>query len=166
MIEFTDLEEVLLVTPPVVFEDFRGTNVEIFNKALYGNGVLDKVKWKIDSVSTSRQNVLRGVHGDEKTYKLISCLYGTIYLLVVDNRPWSPQYKEWTSFTLSDKNHKQVLVPPGFGNGHLVMSETAVFHYKWSEYYDQEAQFTIKWNDPEYEFWWPVRHPILSARDA
>jgi dTDP-4-dehydrorhamnose 3,5-epimerase len=166
MIEFTDLEEVLLVTPPVVFEDFRGTNVEIFNKALYGNGVLDKVKWKIDSVSTSRQHVLRGVHGDEKTYKLISCLYGTIYLLVVDNRPWSPQYKEWTSFTLSDKNHKQVLVPPGFGNGHLVMSETAVFHYKWSEYYDQEAQFTIKWNDPEYEFWWPVRHPILSARDA
>lgn len=166
MIEFTELEEVLLVTPPVVFEDFRGTNVEIFNKALYENGVLDKVKWKIDSVSTSRQHVLRGIHGDEKTYKLISCLYGSIYLLVVDNRPWSPQYKQWTSFTLSDKNHKQVLVPPGFGNGHLVMSETAVFHYKWSEYYDREAQFTIKWNDPEYEFWWPVRHPIVSERDA
>ena len=165
MIEFTELEEVLLVTPPVVFEDFRGTNVEIFNKALYENGVLDKVKWKIDSVSTSRQHVLRGIHGDEKTYKLISCLYGTIYLLVVDNRPWSPQYKQWISFTLSDKNHKQVLVPPGFGNGHLVMSETAVFHYKWSEYYDREAQFTIKWNDPEYEFWWPVKHPILSLRD-
>jgi dTDP-4-dehydrorhamnose 3,5-epimerase len=106
------------------------------------------------------------VHGDENTYKLISCLYGTIYLLVVDNRPWSPQFKEWTSFTLSDKNRKQVLVPPGFGNGHLVMSKTAVFHYKWSEYYNREAQFTIKWNDPEYEFWWPVRHPILSARDA
>lgn len=166
MIEFTELEEVLLVTPPVVFEDFRGTNVEIFNKALYENGVLDKVKWKIDSVSTSRQHVLRGIHGDEKTYKLISCLYGSIYLLVVDNRPWSPQYKQWTSFTLSDKNHKQVLVPPGFGNGHLVMSETAVFHYKWSEYYNREAQFTIKWNDPEYEFWWPVRHPIVSERDA
>lgn len=165
MIEFTDLEEVLLVTPPVVFEDFRGTNVEIFNKALYENGVLDNVTWKIDSVSTSRQHVLRGVHGDENTYKLISCLYGSIYLLVVDNRPWSSQYKQWTSFTLSDKNHKQVLVPPGFGNGHLVMSETAVFHYKWSEYYDREAQFTIKWNDPEYEFWWPVKNPILSLRD-
>jgi dTDP-4-dehydrorhamnose 3,5-epimerase len=166
MIEYTDLEEVLLVTPPMIHEDFRGTNVEIFNKALYENGVLDKVEWKIDSVSTSRHHVLRGVHGDENTYKLISCLYGTIYLLVVDNRPWSPQYKEWTSFTLSDKNRKQVLVPPGFGNGHLVMSKTAVFHYKWSKYYNREAQFTIKWNDPEYEFWWPVRHPILSARDA
>ena len=166
MIEYTDLEEVLLVTPPVIHEDFRGTNVEIFNKALYANGVVDKIGWKIDSVSTSRQHVLRGVHGDENTYKLISCLYGTIYLLVVDNRPWSPQYKEWISFTLSDKNRKQVLVPPGYGNGHLVMSKTAVFHYKWSEYYNREAQFTIKWNDPEYEFWWPVRHPILSERDA
>ena len=108
---------------------------------------------------------MRGVHGDANTYKLISCLYGTIYLLVVDNRPWSPQYKEWISFTLSDKNRKQVLVPPGYGNGHLVMSKTAVFHYKWSEYYNREAQFTIKWNDPEYEFWWPVKHPILSQRD-
>ena len=166
MIEFTDLEEVLLVTPPVMYEDFRGTNTEIFNKGLYENGVLDDVEWKIDRVSTSRHHVLRGVHGDEKTYKLISCLYGTIYLLVVDNRPWSPQYKEWISFTLSDKNRKQVLVPPGFGNGHLVMSKTAVFHYKWSEYYNRDAQFTIKWNDPEYEFWWPVRHPILSERDA
>ncbi len=166
MIEYTDLEEVLLVTPPVMHEDFRGTNTEIFNKGLYENGVLDKVEWKIDSVSTSRHHVLRGVHGDANTYKLISCLYGTIYLLVVDNRPWSPQYKQWTSFTLSDKNHKQVLVPPGFGNGHLVMSKTAVFQYKLSEYYNREAQFTIKWNDPEYEFWWPVRHPILSARDA
>ena len=166
MIEYTDLEEVLLVTPPVMYEDFRGTNTEIFNKGLYENGVLDDVEWKIDSVSTSRHHVLRGVHGDENTYKLISCLYGTIYLLVVDNRPWSPQYKEWTSFTLSDKNRKQVLVPPGFGNGHLVMSKTAVFHYKWSEYYHRDAQFTIKWNDPEYEFWWPVRHPILSERDA
>ena len=117
MIEYTDLEEVLLVTPPVMYEDFRGTNTEIFNKGLYENGVLDDVEWKIDSVSTSRHHVLRGVHGDENTYKLISCLYGTIYLLVVDNRPWSPQYKQWTSFTLSDKNHKQVLVPPGFGNG-------------------------------------------------
>ena len=83
MIEYTDLEEVLLVTPQMIHEDFRGTNVEIFNKALYENGVLDNVEWKIDSVSTSRHHVLRGVHGDEQTYKLISCLYGTIYLLVV-----------------------------------------------------------------------------------
>ena len=93
MIEHTDLEEVLLVTPQMIHEDFRGTNVEIFNKALYANGVIDKVGWKIDSVSRSRQHVLRGVHGDENTYKLISCLYGTIYLLVVDNRPWSHNTK-------------------------------------------------------------------------
>lgn len=164
-VEKTDLEEVLEITPPMRHEDFRGTNTEIFNKGFYDNGVLDNVFWKIDSVSVSRKNVLRGVHGDDNTYKLISCLYGSIYLLVVDNRPWSPQYKEWTSFTLSQANAKQVLVPPGFGNGHLVMSDEAVFHYKWSEYYDRDAQFSIKWNDPEYDFWWPVSKPILSMRD-
>lgn len=165
MIVKTDLPEVLVITPPAMHEDFRGTNTEIFNVGIYDENI-GRIDWKIDSVSTSRKHVLRGVHGDSKTWKLISCLYGTIYLLVVDNRPSSPNYKQKVSFTLSDKNRKQVLVPPGFGNGHLVLSHTAVFHYKWSEYYDREAQFTIKWNDPEYEFWWPVKYPILSERDA
>lgn len=165
MIEKTDLPEVLVITPPAMHEDFRGTNTEIFNVGLYDESI-GRIDWKIDSVSTSRKHVLRGVHGDSKTWKLISCLYGTIYLLVVDNRPSSPNYRQKVSFTISDKNRKQVLVPPGFGNGHLVMSHTAVFHYKWSEYYDRQAQFTIKWNDPDYEFWWPIKHPILSERDA
>jgi dTDP-4-dehydrorhamnose 3,5-epimerase len=165
LVEKTDLAEVLLITPPAIHEDFRGTNTEIFNAKEYLE-YLGTQNWKIDSVSTSRKHVLRGVHGDDKTWKLISCLYGTIYLLVVDNRPWSTNYKQHTSFTLSDKNRQQVLVPPGFGNGHLVMSHTAVFHYKWSEYYDREAQFTLKWNDPEYEFWWPIKHPITSQRDS
>ena len=165
LVEYTDLAEVLLITPLAIHEDFRGTNTEIFNDEIYWDNI-GKIDWKMDSVSTSRKHVLRGVHGDAKTYKLISCLYGTIYLLVVDNRPLSPTFKQHISFTLSDKNRLQVLVPPGFGNGHLVMSHTAVFHYKWSEYYDREAQFTIKWNDPEYEFWWPIKYPITSQRDT
>lgn len=162
MIKSTDLPGVVEITMPMLNEDFRGTNAEIYNKSLYNFDI----DWKIDSVSVSNKHVLRGVHGDSKTYKLITCLFGTIYLLVVDNRKDSPNYRQWTSFTLSDKNKKQILVPPGFGNGHLVMSDQAVFHYKWSEYYDRDAQFTVKWNDPEFEFWWPINKPILSERDA
>jgi len=164
LVKETELDGVKLIAGPM-HEDFRGTNTEIFNLDKYHDTV-GEIDWKMDSVSTSRKHVLRGVHGDAKTYKLISCLYGTIYLLVVDNRASSPNYKKWTSFTLSDNNKLQVLVPPGFGNAHLVMSHKAVFHYKWSEYYNRAAQFTIKWNDPEYEFWWPIKHPILSERDA
>lgn len=164
MIQKTELDGVVEITPPAMHEDFRGTNTEIFNKKIYGLNF--PIEWKIDSVSVSSKHVLRGVHGDSKTWKLISCLYGTIYLLVVDNRHKSPTFRQWLSFTLSDKNRKQVLVPPGFGNGHLVMSDQAVFHYKWSEYYDREAQFTIKWNDPSFEFWWPINKPILSERDS
>jgi len=160
----TELPGVKLIAGPM-YEDFRGTNTEIFNLDKYYDNV-GEIDWKIDSVSTSRKHVLRGVHGDANTYKLISCLYGTIYLLVVDNRVSSPNYKKWISFTLSENNNAQVLVPPGFGNAHLVMSDKAVFYYKWSEYYNREAQFTIKWDDPEYKFWWPIKHPILSERDA
>ena len=69
------------------------------------------------------------------------------------------------SFTLSDKNRHQVIIPPKFGNGHLVLSSMAIFHYKQNTYYNPEGQFTITWNDPEYNFWWPVKKPILSRRD-
>ena len=81
-----------------------------------------------------------GIHGDTKTWKLISCLQGSFYMVVVNNDPNSSQYREWASFTLSDTNHLQVLVPPNFGNGHVVMSERAIFHYKQSTEYDRAGQ--------------------------
>ena len=66
---------------------------------------------------------------------------------------------------LSDQNRLQVLVPPKFGNGHLVLSAQAIFHYKQSSYYDRSTQFTLLWNDPKLDIWWPVTNPILSRRD-
>ena len=113
----------------------------------------------------SSNNVLRGIHGDRETWKLISCLEGKFYLVVVNNDENSPQYKQWESFTLSEQNRIQILVPPNFGNGHLVISERTIFHYKQNTYYDPKGQFTIRWNDPEYNIWWPIRNPILSQRD-
>lgn len=164
-IEKTDLDGVLLITPPVCHEDFRGTNTEIYNDKIYReNGIHNQ--FILDSVSTSRQNVLRGIHGDEHTTKLISCLYGAFYFVVVNCDPEHPQYRQWVSFTLSDKNRQQVLVPPKFGNAHLVMSDYVVFHYKLDAYYDRKSQFTIKWNDLDYNIWWPISKPILSERDA
>jgi dTDP-4-dehydrorhamnose 3,5-epimerase len=160
----TKLDGVLLIKPPTVFEDFRGIYVETYNEKLYTEAGIN-VKFVQDDISVSRQNVLRGIHGDSETWKLISCLYGEFYLVVVNWDEASPQFGKWESFVLSDKNRLQVLVPPKFGNGHLVLSELAIFHYKQSAYYDRAAQFTILWNDPKLNIQWPIKNPILSKRD-
>jgi len=160
----TDLDRVLLIKPSTNFEDFRGEYVEIYNRAqLAATGIT--IEFIQDDISVSNYKVLRGIHGDDNTWKLVSCLYGKFYFIVVNNDPDSPQYRKWTSFTLSDKNRSQVLVPPKFGNGHLVLSEMCIFHYKQTTEYDRASQFTILWNDPAYKFWWPIQDPIISLRD-
>lgn len=164
-IEKTGLEGVLAITPPTNFEDFRGSYVEIYNQELF-NEVGIKHDFVQDDISTSSKGVLRGIHGDRKTWKLISCLYGSFYFVVVNNDPNSKEFKKSFGMTLSDRNRIQVLVPPSFGNGHFVTSELAIFHYKQTTYYDRGSQFTIKWNDPEYSVWWPTTNPILSQRDS
>jgi dTDP-4-dehydrorhamnose 3,5-epimerase len=160
----TKLNSVLLIKPPTIFEDFRGHYVETYNKSIYYSSGIP-IEFIQDDISVSYRNVLRGIHGDSKTWKLISCLYGSFYLVVVNNDPASPQYRQWQSFTISDVNRLQVLVPPKFGNGHLVMSEQAVFHYKQTTEYDRSGQFTLHWNDPTLKIWWPIQNPIVSERD-
>ncbi|MBI4620211.1 MAG: dTDP-4-dehydrorhamnose 3,5-epimerase family protein [Desulfobacterales bacterium] len=160
----TKLDSVLLIKPPTVFEDFRGTYVELFNEKLYKESGIS-VNFVQDDISVSSRHVLRGIHGDAETWKLISCLHGKFYLVVINWDESSPQYRQWESFTLSEQNRLQVLVPPKFGNGHLVLSEFAIFHYKQSSYYNRSEQFTILWNDPALNLWWPVNTPILSRRD-
>jgi dTDP-4-dehydrorhamnose 3,5-epimerase len=161
----TKLESVLLIKPPTVFEDFRGHYVETYNRTLYAKAGIG-MDFLQDDISVSRRHVLRGIHGDDKTWKLISCLQGSFYLVVINNDPASAQYRQWASFTLSDTNRLQVLVPPKFGNGHLVLSEQAIFHYKQTTEYDRAGQFTLLWNDPALKIWWPVQAPIVSERDS
>jgi dTDP-4-dehydrorhamnose 3,5-epimerase len=160
----TTLDSVRLIKPPTIFEDFRGHYVETYNERLYREAGIDQ-HFIQDDISVSRQHVLRGIHGDDKTWKLISCLQGSFYMVVINNDPQSSQYRKWTSFTLSDTNRLQVLVPPKFGNGHVVMSEQAIFHYKQTTDYDRSGQFTLIWNDPALNIWWPVQNPIVSERD-
>lgn len=160
----TELEGVKLISPKTVFDDFRGDYIEIYNYQCYQEAGIT-TEFVQDDYATSCRNILRGIHGDAKTSKLVKCLYGSLYLVVVNNLSTSPQYKKWAAFSLNDKNRNQVFVPQQFGIGYLVMSEVAVFHYKQSSYYGEAKQFTIPWNDPDIQIWWPITNPITSSRD-
>lgn len=163
IINKTKLDGVLKIIPDI-FEDHRGYYLEIYNEDLYQkNGI--NVKFIQDDISVSSRNVLRGIHGDSDTWKLVSCLEGKFYLVVVNNDKKSSQYRQWEAFTLSEQNRIQMLIPPQFGNGHLVLSDRAIFHYKQNTYYNPSGQFTIHWDDPKYNIWWPTQSPILSRRD-
>jgi len=161
----TRLDGVLLIEPPSIFHDFRGTYVETYNQEQYKEAGID-IDFIQDDISVSWKNVLRGIHGDTVTWKLVSCYYGKFYMVVVNWNEASSQFGEWVSFELSDENRLQVLIPPNFGNGHVVLSDMAIFHYKQSTYYDRARQFTILWNDPKLNIQWPVSNPILSKRDS
>ena len=146
------------------FFDHRGELYTIWKKddttSLYFNH---------DKVALSKKNVLRGLHTD-KSWKLITCLYGAIQLVVVNYNLESPEYLSWTDFIIdSNTNGKiSVLVPPGFLNGHLVLSDEAVFFYKWSyegDYPDVSDQKSVYWSDPKIGIKWLVDNPILSERD-
>jgi dTDP-4-dehydrorhamnose 3,5-epimerase len=138
--------------------------VETYNERLYRDNGVD-VTFVQDDISISSRHVLRGIHGDAETWKLVSCLSGTFYLVVVNADKESKEFGRWQGFTLSEHNRLQVLIPAKHGNGHVVMSERAIFHYKQSTYYNPKGQFTIVWNDPEFKIWWPVKQPIVSRRD-
>ena len=161
----TGLEGVLLVQPPTIHEDFRGQFVETYNQEVYRQADI-QTAFVQDDVSISHRGVLRGLHGDGETWKLVTCLYGRVYLVVVNWNPVAPQYRKWESFTLSDQNHLQVLIPPMFANGYQTLSDRAIFHSKQSTNYQPAGQFSLRWDDPALGLWWPIKNPMLSQRDG
>lgn len=163
IVEKTKLDNVFLIKLNS-FEDHRGEYVELYNEKLYKLKGID-IDFVEDDVSIATRGVLKGIHGDSSTWKLISCLHGRFYLVVVNYDEQSSNFGKWESFVLSETNKHQVLVPPKHGNGHLCLSEKSIFHYKQSQYYNPSRQFTIKWNDPKLNIWWPIKNPILSMRD-
>lgn len=147
------------------FQDFRGTYQETYNLEEYISFGID-TKFVQDDISISNYKVLRGLHGDNRTWKLVSCLQGEFFLAIVNFDDKSDQFCEYDSFYLKENDSKQILIPPLFANGHLVLSSKAIFHYKQSTYYEgMGKQFTIKWNDPKININWPINDPILSNRD-
>ena len=123
------LPDVLIIQPSMHW-DLRGSIYTSFNADFYGEALPSGLNFKHDKFAESKKDVLRGLHGDTKTWKLVSCVWGEIYEVVVDMRPESPTYKKWEAFNLNSQEYKQVLIPPHFVNGYYVLSEQAVFHYK------------------------------------
>ena len=149
---------------PDVFTDFRGDLWTTWKKDEFPFDL----DFNHDKVSTSRKDVLRCIHGDFKSFKLITCLFGQLFFILVDNRKDSKTYLQWNSMILDERKRKLVLIPPGIGNAFLVLSDYSIFSYKWSyngEYPDIEDQFTIKWNDKRLNINWPIVNPILQKRD-
>ena len=156
------------VIKPIVHTDYRGDLFTTWVKGVKCFWLNKGLDFNHDKVSTSKRHVLRGIHGDSKSWKLVTCLYGELYFVLVDKREGSKSFMQWDSMILNDKNRNMVLIPPGVGNGFLVMSDDAVFSYKWAyegHYADVDEQFTIKWNDPKLKIHWPIDNPILSKRD-
>jgi dTDP-4-dehydrorhamnose 3,5-epimerase len=149
---------------PKAFTDHRGSYCELFDTDSYRD-VCAGVTFVQDDISVSHERVLRGLHGDFVTWKLVSVLHGTGYALLADNRPESPTFRRWQSFELSGENRNQLLLPPGIGNSICVLQGPLVYWYKQSTHFADGRQFTIRWDDPDWGFQWPITDPILSARD-
>ena len=154
---------------PSIYREYRG---EIFTTFHSGeHPVMTKIgegNQIHGRFSKSYKGVLRGLHYDNKTWKLVQAAVGDIYLVVLDMRNDSPTFGEWESFIITEKDRNQVLVPPGFANGHYVMEDNSIFQYKLAyqgEYYDDDKQGTVFWNDKRFNIDWPTDNPILSKRD-
>ena len=159
----TKLKGVLKIVPDV-FSDHRGRFVETYNEKLYKKHGIN-VDFVQDNISRSKKNVLRGFHGDKETFKLVSCVYGRLFFVVVNCNKRSRDFGKWQSFELSDENRVQLFVPPNYGIAYLVLSKEAIFTYKQSTYFIHGKQFSYRWDDKKFKIKWPIKNPILSKRD-
>ena len=151
-------------------EDHRGTYTRLYHEEEYMAVIKENtgqvVEFLEDSFATSSRSVLRGIHGDDRTWKLVSCLFGKFYMVVVNCDENSLDFGKWQHFILTFENGRQLLIPPKYGVAHLILSDHVILHYKQSCFYrGKDQQFTYKWNDPRFNIWWPIKDPILSRRD-
>jgi len=157
----------LLVIEPTVFGDARGFFLETWNRRRYAEAGLD-ADFVQDNVSFSRRGILRGLHFQNPSPqgKLLQVLLGEVFDVAVDVRKSSPTFGKWHGLVLSSENKRQFYVPSGFAHGFLVLSETALFHYKCTNFYSPKDEFAIRWDDPGIGIKWPLKEPLLSERDA
>ena len=159
----------LYVIEPKVFGDERGYFVETYNKQEFAANVLD-MEFVQDNQSKSKKGVLRGLHFQKQhpQGKLVRVLSGEVFDVAVDIRKGSDTYGKWFGVVLSEENMKQFYVPEGFAHGYYVLSDTAVFSYKCTDFYHPEDEGGILWNDPEIGIQWPVEdgvEVVLSEKD-
>lgn len=156
----------LKIIAPKVFGDERGFFLESYNLDRYKSAGITE-DFVQDNLSFSKKGILRGLHFQNPMQqgKLVQVLQGEVYDVGVDIRLGSPTFGQWEGVYLSDKNKHQFYVPPGFAHGFVVTSETALFSYKCTDLYNPTGEFSICWNDPQLDIPWPIKAPILSAKD-
>ena len=157
-----------VIIEPKVFGDERGFFLETFQADRYISEAGITLPFVQDNHSRSSKSVLRGLHF-QKTKpqgKLVRVVRGQVYDVAVDIRKGSPTYGQWEGLILSEENKTQLWVPPGFAHGFVVLSDTADFEYKCTDYYDPSDEGSILWNDPDLDISWPVESPVLSNKDA
>ena len=163
----TAIPEVLIIEPRV-FGDDRGFFFESFNQRQFEQAIGRSVNFVQDNHSRSAKGVLRGLHYQIKQPqgKLVRCSQGAVYDVAVDLRQDSPTFGEWVGVELSADNKRQLWVPEGFAHGFVVLSDTAEFLYKTTDYYAPEFERCIIWNDPTIGIKWPQQQaPALSGKD-
>lgn len=161
----TELPGVVVIEPEV-HKDKRGFFLETFHGERYRRHGLPEV-FVQDNHSRSVRGTLRGLHAQLRRPqgKLVRVVAGEVWDVAVDIRVGSPTFRRWVAVVLSAGNFRELYVPPGFAHGFCVLSEVAEVEYKCTDYYDPEGELRLAWNDPELAIPWPVRDPILSAKD-
>ena len=158
----------VLIIEPTVFGDARGFFYESFNQQAFDKATGLACNFVQDNHSRSAKGVLRGLHYQiqQPQGKLVRVARGAVFDVAVDIRKSSPSFGKWVGVELSEDNHRQLWVPPGLAHGFLVLSKTADFLYKTTDYYAPEYERCIAWNDPAIGIDWPIEmEPSLSAKD-
>lgn len=164
----TAIPEVLIIEPKV-FGDARGFFYESFNQKAFNDATSTNYQFVQDNHSRSSKGVLRGLHYQiqQSQGKLVRVTEGAVLDVAVDVRRSSPTFGKWVSVELSEDNKRQLWIPPGFAHGFLVLSESADFLYKTTDYYAPQFERCIAWNDPRIGIGWPAGvMPQLSAKDS
>lgn len=159
----------VMILEPEVFGDSRGFFLETFQKERYEEAGIpgDGLEFIQDNHSRSLKNVLRGLHFqlNSPQGKLVSAGTGKVFDVAADINPDSRTYGQWVSVELSEENHRQIWIPPGYAHGFCILSESADFHYKCTALYDPKDEGGIIWNDPDLNIKWPINDPVLSEKD-
>lgn len=159
----------VLIIEPKVFGDDRGFFMESYNQRIFEAAVGRKIDFVQDNHSKSSKGVLRGLHYQTKPFaqgKLVRCVVGEVFDVVVDLRLSSPTFGKWVGVNLSEENKRQLWIPEGFAHGFVCVSNEAEFLYKTTSYYSKKHERTIYWNDSDLNIDWEGENFILSAKDS
>ncbi|HHR7385510.1 TPA: dTDP-4-dehydrorhamnose 3,5-epimerase [Salmonella enterica subsp. enterica serovar Cotham] len=157
-----------LIIEPIIYSDARGFFFESYNQLIFEDLIERKINFCQDNQSLSHKGVLRGLHfqvNPKAQGKLVRCLHGKIYDVIVDLRVDSPTYKKWEGFVLSASNKKQLWIPEGCAHGFLSLEDNTELAYKATEYYSLQHERCIRWNDPSLKIEWPLSDYIISEKD-